>query len=196
MAWALLRMMFQSAELEDKIHHLEADNVALKSQLEESASKVVKALKEGKTKDAELQTLRTKLTEMERQLAELAKTNQELSSSMAKAEGTLQRAATLSGLDDSVRQEFNEVSVFPSCKRTGDSVVRQQAQYVGSNVGRNAITLVGAVLPADERFLPRDFGWDANRIEQGLTTQVAPTLHHSYHCKAVECGVSIACSAL
>lgn len=101
-----------SAELEDKIRHLEADNVSLRAQLEDSASKVVKGLKEGKAKDAELQALRTKLAEAEQQLEALTRSNQELSNSMVKAEGTLQRAATLSGLDDSLRQEFNEMRDF------------------------------------------------------------------------------------
>lgn len=103
----------QSGELEDKIHHLEAENVSLRAQLEDSASKVVHALKDGKAKDAELEALRSKLASAQKQVAELTKANQELSSSMAKAEGTLQRAATLSGLDESVRQEFNEVSCVP-----------------------------------------------------------------------------------
>lgn len=92
----------QSGELEEKIKHLEADNVSLRAQLEDSASKVVQALKESKAKDAELQKLRSQLQASEKQLTEL-------SSNMARAEGTLHRAATLSGLDEGVRQEFNEV---------------------------------------------------------------------------------------
>ncbi|CDJ56545.1 hypothetical protein, conserved [Eimeria maxima] len=91
-----------SGELEEKIKHLEADNVSLRAQLEDSASKVVQALKESKAKDAELQKLRSQLQASEKQLTEL-------SSNMARAEGTLHRAATLSGLDEGVRQEFNEV---------------------------------------------------------------------------------------
>ncbi|CDI87082.1 Coronin, related [Eimeria praecox] len=94
-----------SEELEGKIQQLEADNVSLRAQLEDSASKVVQALKEGKAKDEELQKLRGQLEASEKQLAEL-------SSNMAKAEGTLHRAATLSGLDEGVRQEFNEMRDF------------------------------------------------------------------------------------
>ncbi|CDJ49705.1 Coronin, related [Eimeria brunetti] len=92
-------------ELEEKIQNLEADNVSLRAQLEDSASKVVQALKDAKAKDAELQKLRTQLEAAEKQLSEL-------SSNMARAEGTLHRAATLSGLDEGVRQEFNEMRDF------------------------------------------------------------------------------------
>ncbi|CDJ39773.1 Coronin, related [Eimeria tenella] len=99
-------------ELEEKIKQLEADNVSLRAQLEDSASKVVQALKEAKAKDAELQKIQSQLEAKEKQLVELTKAHQELSSSMARAEGTLQRAATLSGLDEGVRQEFNEMRDF------------------------------------------------------------------------------------
>ncbi|KAL8440011.1 hypothetical protein Efla_004927 [Eimeria flavescens] len=102
----------QSAELEEKVHHLEAENTSLKAQLQDNANKVVQALKDGKAKDTELQTLRSKLKEAENQVAEITKSKQELSNSMARAEGTLHRAATLSGLDEGVRQEFNEMRDF------------------------------------------------------------------------------------
>ena len=106
-AHALLTVcLLQSGELEAKIQQLEADNVSLRAQLEDSATKVVQALKESKAKDAELQKLRSQLEASEKQLAEL-------SSNMARAEGTLHRAATLSGLDEGVRQEFNEVCICP-----------------------------------------------------------------------------------
>ncbi|CDI77256.1 hypothetical protein, conserved [Eimeria acervulina] len=95
----------ESGELEAKIQQLEADNVSLRAQLEDSATKVVQALKESKAKDEELQKLRSQLEASEKQLAEL-------SSNMARAEGTLHRAATLSGLDEGVRQEFNEMRDF------------------------------------------------------------------------------------
>ena len=108
----------QAAELEQKVVQLEADNVALRSQLADGASKVVQALKESKEKDREIQAIRSKLTAAEKQVADLTKAHQELSSSMAKAEGTLHRAATLSGLDANVRQEFNEVSFFSYFKKT------------------------------------------------------------------------------
>ncbi|CDJ28365.1 Coronin, related [Eimeria mitis] len=94
-----------SGELEENMRQLEADNVSLRAQLEDSSSKVVQALKECKAKDAELQKLRSQLDAAEKQLAEL-------SSNMARAEGTLHRAATLSGLDEGVRQEFNEMRDF------------------------------------------------------------------------------------
>lgn len=100
--------------------------------MEESASKLVKALKTAKDKDEELQALCRKLSLAENQVADLTRTNQELSSSMAKAEGTLQRAATLSGLDANVRQEFNEVSdvqlsaaaCLPQLRRKRSSVLQ------------------------------------------------------------------------
>lgn len=101
-----------SAEVEQKVQQLEAGNTALRAQVEDSASKLVKALKATKEKDEELQALRRKLSLAENQVAELTRTNQELSSRMAKAEGTLQRAASVSGLDANLRQEFNEMRDF------------------------------------------------------------------------------------
>ncbi|XP_026191371.1 coronin-A [Cyclospora cayetanensis] len=101
-----------SAELEGKLRQLEAESASLKAQLEDSSSKAVQAIKEGKAKEAELQSLKSKLQAAEKQVAELTRANQELSNSMAKAEGTLCRAATLTGLDESVRQEFNEMRDF------------------------------------------------------------------------------------
>ncbi|KAL8431146.1 hypothetical protein ACSSS7_005464 [Eimeria intestinalis] len=101
-----------SAELEQKLRQLESDNASLKAQLEDSANKVVQALKETKSKNTEMQVLRSKLKATEDQLAEVTRSHQELSNSMAKAEGTLHRAASLSGLDEGVRQEFNEMRDF------------------------------------------------------------------------------------
>ena len=114
-------LLFQCAELEAKIRHLEAENVSLRAQLEDSTSKAVQALKEAKAKDSELESLRSQLCDTEKHIADLTKANQELSSSMARAEGTLQRAATLSGLDEGVRQEFNEVGSFLFCKHNIDA---------------------------------------------------------------------------
>ncbi|KAL8449819.1 hypothetical protein Emed_002782 [Eimeria media] len=102
----------RSAELEQKVRQLEAENASLQAQLEDSANKVVQALKQANSKDTEIEALRSKLKATENQLAEVKRSHEELSNSMAKAEGTLHRAATLSGLDEGVRQEFNEMRDF------------------------------------------------------------------------------------
>ncbi|KAL8271949.1 hypothetical protein Esti_004073 [Eimeria stiedai] len=104
--------LLSSAELEEKLRQLEAENASLQAQLQDSANKVVQARKEVKSKDTEMQVLRSKLKATDNQLAEVTRSHQELSNSMAKAEGTLHRAATLSGLDEGVRQEFNEMRDF------------------------------------------------------------------------------------
>ncbi|KAL8455782.1 hypothetical protein Emag_000356 [Eimeria magna] len=169
-----------SAELEQKLRQLEAENASLQAQLEDSANKVVQALKEAKSKDTEMQSLRSKLKATENQLAEVTRSHEELSSSMAKAEGTLHRAATLSGLDEGVRQEFNEVGTAEGGEVEGRGVAGPALQAEISEdqserSPRQTLKVVELCVNApcdfaDEGIPARHFGRDADRPQQGLTS--------------------------
>ncbi|PFH33567.1 putative coronin [Besnoitia besnoiti] len=116
---ALKELQRENSDLKAKIRELESRVADLEEEL--SSAKATNAQQEGRLRTVESRFIaaskgqqkeKERNEELQRRVDELEAKNRELKTQMEQAQGTLHRAATLSGLDSDMKLELNEMRDF------------------------------------------------------------------------------------